>query len=70
MKLLVVTHAFPPEGCGGTERYAEAVAHGLAARGHTVEVFAGSLEWRPQFAAVRQRAVREDDGARGISDDL
>ncbi|MBM4015529.1 MAG: glycosyltransferase, partial [Planctomycetes bacterium] len=48
MKVLLVVHAFPPDGCGGTERYAAALAGGLAARGHAVEVFCGSLEWRPR----------------------
>jgi glycosyltransferase involved in cell wall biosynthesis len=49
----MVTHAFPPEGCGGTERYVEAVAHGIAARGHQVEVLSGSLEWRAKRERVR-----------------
>ena len=52
MRILVVAHAYPPDGCGGTERYAEATARGLAARGHDVSVFAGSLEWRPRFERV------------------
>ncbi len=54
MKILVVTHAYPPEGCGGTERYAEATARGLLARGHDVVVFSGSLEWRPRFELERR----------------
>jgi len=52
MKILIVSHAFPPDGVGGTERYAQALAHGLAARGHAVRVFCGSLEWRDRFAVV------------------
>ena len=50
MKILFVTHAFPPEGIGGTERYAEQAAHALAKRGHQVRVFSGSIEWRETFA--------------------
>jgi glycosyltransferase involved in cell wall biosynthesis len=59
VKVLVVSHAFPPDGVGGTERYAEAVALGLAARSHEVRVFAGSLEWRERFTVERsdQRGV-------------
>jgi glycosyltransferase involved in cell wall biosynthesis len=53
VKILVVVHAFPPDGRGGTESYAEAVARGLLARGHEVSVFAGSLEWRERFEQVR-----------------
>jgi len=55
VRILLVAHAFPPEATGGTERYAEAVARGLVARGHEVAVFAGSLEWRPKFAVARDR---------------
>ena len=53
MRILVVAHAFPPEGCGGTERYAEAAARALQARGHSLLVFTGSLEWRARFEVVR-----------------
>jgi glycosyltransferase involved in cell wall biosynthesis len=52
MKILVVSHAFPPDGVGGTERYAQALAHGMTARGHDVRVFCGSLQWRERFAVV------------------
>ena len=53
MRILLVTHAFPPEGVGGTERYAEAIARGLLQRGHEVRLFSGSLEWREAFAIER-----------------
>ena len=56
MKILVVSHAYPPDGVGGTERYAEAVARGLAAQGHEVRVFTGSLEWRERFTVERMVA--------------
>lgn len=46
MRVLVVSHAFPPNGVGGTERYADFTARGLQSRGHDVRVFAGTLEWR------------------------
>ena len=52
MRILIVSHAFPPDGVGGTERYAQAVALGLSARGHEVRVFCGSLEWRARFEVV------------------
>lgn len=68
MKILIVSHAFPPDGVGGTERYAQAIALGLAARGHEVRVFAGSLEWRERFevvatsqAGLRVTRVHRDD---------
>jgi glycosyltransferase involved in cell wall biosynthesis len=54
VKVLGVSHAYPPDGVGGTERYAEAVARGLAAQGHAVRVFTGSLEWRERFTVERR----------------
>ncbi len=53
MRILVVAHALPPDGIGGTERYAEAVATGLAARGHEVAAFCGSLKWGERFEVDR-----------------
>jgi glycosyltransferase involved in cell wall biosynthesis len=68
MKILIVSHAFPPDGVGGTERYAQALALGLAARGHDVRVFCGSLEWRKRFevapatqAGLHVTRVHRDD---------
>lgn len=52
MKILLVSHAFPPDGIGGTERYAQALANGMAARGHEVRVFCGSLELRKPFTVA------------------
>ncbi|MFO0982659.1 MAG: glycosyltransferase [Planctomycetota bacterium] len=54
MRILLVAHAFPPDAIGGTERYAEAIGHGLMHRGHEVRVFCGSLEWRERFAVERE----------------
>jgi len=49
----LVVHGQPPELVGGTERLVAELAAALAARGETVEVFTGSIEWRPAFEVVR-----------------
>jgi glycosyltransferase involved in cell wall biosynthesis len=49
----LVVHGQPPELVGGTERLVAELAAALAARGEQVEVFTGSIEWRPAFAVVR-----------------
>src|SRR5262245_42830787 len=46
MRILSVIHAFPPEGTGGSERYAAELLEELARRGHDVSVFSGTLEGR------------------------
>jgi glycosyltransferase involved in cell wall biosynthesis len=68
VKILIVSHAFPPDGIGGTERYAQALANGMAARGHEVRVFCGSLELKKPFtvvpatqAGLRVTRVHRDD---------
>ncbi len=38
MRILIVTHRYPPCYSAGTERYSEALAKGLVARGHEVHV--------------------------------
>ncbi|MEO2144837.1 MAG: glycosyltransferase, partial [bacterium] len=38
MRILIVTHRYPPSYSAGTERYSEALAKGLVARGHEVHV--------------------------------
>ncbi len=48
MKILAVVHAFPPEGVGGTERYARGVLAELVRRGHEVRVLSGTMQWRPK----------------------
>ncbi len=46
MRILLVAHGYPPELLGGTELAVQALARALAARGHEVGVFAGTLELR------------------------
>jgi glycosyltransferase involved in cell wall biosynthesis len=43
MRIVLVAHGYPPELAGGTERTVQALARGLAARGHAVTVVAGTL---------------------------
>lgn len=49
----LVVHGQPPELVGGTERLVADLAAALAASGEQVEIFSGSIEWRPQFEVVR-----------------
>jgi len=49
----LVVHGQPPELVGGTERLVADLARDLHAAGHVVEVFTGSIEWRPAFEVVR-----------------
>jgi glycosyltransferase involved in cell wall biosynthesis len=49
----LVVHGQPPELVGGTEGLVARLASDLAATGRSVEVFSGSIEWRPQFEVVR-----------------
>ncbi|NRA96775.1 MAG: glycosyltransferase [Planctomycetes bacterium] len=55
MKVLMITHGFPPECSGGTESYVLALCRELLARGHEVEVLTGSHEgagadqWEPRL---------------------
>lgn len=55
-RLGLVVHGQPPELVGGTERLVADLARDLAAAGETVEVFSGSIEWRPEFAVVRDES--------------
>ncbi|MFN0207239.1 MAG: glycosyltransferase [Planctomycetota bacterium] len=45
MRILFAVHGYPPECTGGTELYVRKVANALAARGHSIFVVAGSLQW-------------------------
>ncbi|MBI3819617.1 MAG: glycosyltransferase [Planctomycetes bacterium] len=45
MRILFAVHGYPPECTGGTELYVRKLSQGLAARGHTLSVVAGSLQW-------------------------
>ena len=56
MRLGLVVHGQPPELVGGTERQVAHLAEALAARGDTVEVFTGSIEWRKRFGVVRDES--------------
>ncbi|MFT7465618.1 MAG: glycosyltransferase involved in cell wall biosynthesis, partial [Pseudohongiellaceae bacterium] len=52
----LVVHGQPPELVGGTERLVAELAQSLAAAGHTVSVFSGSIEWRERFEVVTDSA--------------
>ena len=52
----LVVHGQPPELVGGTERLVAGLAAALAEAGETVEIFSGSIDWRPQFETVRDVA--------------
>ncbi len=52
----LVVHGHPPELVGGTERLVAELGASLATAGDTVEVFAGSIEWRPERAVVRDES--------------
>ena len=52
-RLGLVVHGQPPELVGGTEQLVATQAAALAAAGHEVQVFAGSIEWRAQDEVVR-----------------
>lgn len=45
MKVVLCVHGYPPELIGGTELSTQRLAHALAAAGHDVLVFAGTLDW-------------------------
>jgi glycosyltransferase involved in cell wall biosynthesis len=49
----LVVHGQPPELVGGTEQLVASLARDLHGAGETVEVFSGSMEWRPRFEVVR-----------------
>jgi glycosyltransferase involved in cell wall biosynthesis len=52
----LVVHGQPPELVGGTERLVSELAESLSARGDAVEIFSGSIEWRPAFEVVRDES--------------
>ncbi len=52
-RLGLVVHGQPPELVGGTERLVAGLARDLQAQGHEVEIFSGSIEWRPQLETAR-----------------
>ena len=64
MRILIVAHGYPPELVGGTENAAAALARALAARGHDVGVFAGTLELRSPPEVSHSEDVDPVTGAR------
>ncbi|MBI3819413.1 MAG: glycosyltransferase [Planctomycetes bacterium] len=69
MKILLVSHGYPPEIAAGTERGVERLAAGLTARGHRVLVVCGTFEPRDNVA-VEKRARAEAVVYRIHRDDL
>jgi glycosyltransferase involved in cell wall biosynthesis len=70
LRILLVAHGYPPEGCGGVEQHVSGLAGALAARGHRVHVYtrtafgpAGELQpaQRQEGIAVTRLAYRFDD---------
>lgn len=55
MKVLIVSHRFPPEGNAGTESYAASLAQGLVGRGHEVSVFAAAKDIGAPDLSTRRR---------------
>jgi glycosyltransferase involved in cell wall biosynthesis len=60
MRILLVTHRFPPEGTAGVERYTSALASELARRGHTVAVLTRRSE--PGNPFIRIDRIEREDG--------
>ena len=52
MKILMITHGFPPDESGGTESYVLRLARELTRREHRVEVFCGSHSGAGQGEAL------------------
>ncbi|MBP7691740.1 MAG: glycosyltransferase family 4 protein [Anaerolineales bacterium] len=57
MRVLLVSNGYPPAARGGVETYTQALAAGLAGRGHTVEVFCRVGDLRAPEYAVRVEGV-------------
>jgi glycosyltransferase involved in cell wall biosynthesis len=55
VKVLLVSHRFPPEGNAGTESYTASLARGLLRRGHEVRVFAASKDIGAPDLSTRRR---------------
>jgi len=55
VKLALVVHGYPPELVGGTELALQALARGLARRGHEVLVVAGSMDHAAGFRVAESR---------------
>ena len=62
MRVLLVTHRFPPAHRAGTERHVEALAEELAARGHEVLVLTAEKDLaRPDLSLHRRIHPRSDE---------
>ena len=55
MKILLVSHRYPPEGAAGTETYTANLAAGLRRRGHEVRVFAAAKDIGSADLSTRRR---------------
>jgi glycosyltransferase involved in cell wall biosynthesis len=55
VKILLVSHRFPPEGTAGTETYTAALGAALVARGHAVTVFAAAKDISAPDLSIRRR---------------
>jgi len=55
MRVLLVTHRFPPQHTAGTERYTEALGLGLLARGYEVHVLAAEKDVTRRNTSVHRR---------------
>jgi glycosyltransferase involved in cell wall biosynthesis len=55
LKVLLVTHGYPPELSAGTERVVERLAVALAQQGHAVAVATGTFEPKPAVEVARRR---------------
>ena len=62
MKVLLAVHGYPPELRGGTEHAVQGLARALAAAGHAVCVFAGSLDWEGGFRTTRTLDADPESG--------
>ena len=63
MRLLFVSHGYPPELWGGTERSVQALARGAARAGHQVWVLSGSLQAGEAGALARDTDRDPESGA-------
>lgn len=59
VKILLVSHRFPPEGTAGTETYTSDLAAALARRGHEVHVFAAKKDVSLEDLTLSTRSAGE-----------
>jgi glycosyltransferase involved in cell wall biosynthesis len=58
LKILLVSHRFPPHGNAGTETYTEELGLGLLRRGHDVHVFTSAKDIARRHLSVEDREHR------------